>query len=44
MANEKVQPATASSAATTGMEMILNQPIDQINKKFIESMFAAYIY
>ena len=42
MANEKAQPATASSAATTGMEMILNQPIDQINKKFIESMFAAY--
>lgn len=32
----------SSSAALAGMEKILNQPLDQINKSFCEQLFAAY--
>ena len=39
---EQAKAVVSSTAALTGMEKILNQPLDQINKSFCESMFAAY--
>ena len=39
---DMAEAVTSSSAALAGAEKILNQPLDQINKAFCESMFAAY--
>ena len=42
MANETNNQPVTASAALAGMEKILNQPLEEINKAFLESMFAAY--
>ena len=39
---QQAKAVVSSTAALTGMEKILNQPLDQINKAFCESLFAAY--
>ena len=38
---QQAKAVVSSTAALTGMEKILNQPLDQINKAFCESLFAA---
>ena len=42
MTNETNNQPVTASAALAGMEKILNQPLEEINKAFLESMFAAY--